>query len=709
MTSVPIFFPYLGSKRVLLQDQGQPKSLIKYSDYIVQKPRLSAPRSISPQAPLGLVISHLRIPQPPKQNSTLSNSVMRASSTDLSKVEERKPMLPVLYKSPVSKRESTPEASSFDNMPLFKLNPVTQSGRRFTSSIEGRRRRSFRVREATPVNRSLPGIKEFTQYKSEHRSEHTSVTRDESEVPRLPSKEEARVLDKKSCDLTRMYFNVPTQPRSSLPILIIHFEGILGTCLIQVKSKVMKKSQAKLIESTKSEYFFIKKDAKGQLKQLAKLYLIVIIFPSASERYKNAMKYLLHHKFFVDAAYYKTQETTPQDKTCFAKYLLDYNNIVKDFNVQKNRNKILLVQPINLPLEVIQEEFMFINKKNKARRYVYDMSSLLHFFPKIDVPPFSLNLICVPNFLLDERNEDSAGLAKCSFASVAKMISEINEIKFQSKYSRNHESRRGSDVYMNFSIFNTQGTQGTMLLDEYQPTKVESKSVIGTYTEIGYHDTEYNMDEEKMKFLRILNLERFLGDLEKLKEANIKHAQIENIKKKNQNIKGQVCMTFHLSSIHHNMINDLAEEQRLAKPTKPTMVTPGKVMILSAVSDLVSCNEYLFRLYEKNIFYTDIKSSKDITGIVEHLEGNSEANAESQKEALDFPINFRKKSDHPDQSFVLDLIKKDKQELRKRVLGGKNSFDQDGDSKSTTDTEEENFNLEFIKRIAPFLKLYIEN
>jgi len=303
MTSVPVFFPYLGSKRVLLQDQAQPKALIKYSDYIVQKPRLSAPRSISPQVPLGLVISHLRIPKPPSQNGTILNNnsnVLRASSTDLSKIEERKPMLPILYKSPVSKRENTPESSSLD-MPQFKLNPVSQSSRRYTSSLEGRRHRSFRVREVTPVNRSLPGIKEMLRAP---RSEHPSINPEENEttIGKPNSKgEEVRVVHKKSCDLTRMYFNQATQPRASLPILIIHFEGVIGTCLLQVRAKNLKKGQIKHIDSYRnvnSEHFFIKKDAKSQLKQLAKLYLIVIVFPSASERYKYAMKYLLHNKFF---------------------------------------------------------------------------------------------------------------------------------------------------------------------------------------------------------------------------------------------------------------------------------------------------------------------------------------------------------------------------------------------------------------------------
>jgi len=379
--------------------------------------------------------------------------------------------------------------------------------------------------------------------------------------------------------------------------------------------------------------------------------------------------------------------------------MLDYNNIVKDFNVQKNRNKILMVQPLNLPLEVIQEEFMFINKKNKAKRRLYDKSSFLYFFPKIDVPPLSLNMICVPNFLLDEKNEDFAVLANSSFASLAKMITEINQIKFQSKQSRNQGVRRSSDVYMNFSIFNTQGntqgTQGTMILDDYQSQpRIDSKSVIGTYTEIGYNDHDFNMDDEKMKFLRILNLDRLIEDFEKIKNENTKLAQIESIKKKNENINNQLCISFHLISIHHNLINDLAEEQRLAKPSKSTMVTPGKITILSAVADLVSCNEYLFRLYEKAPFYTDIRRSKNIAAIVEEFEENDPA-----KETLEV-------SNKRDESFVLDTINRDKQELRRRVLK-KNSFDQDDEN--NFDNEEEILHFEMIKRIAPFLKLFIEN
>ncbi len=228
------------------------------------------------------------------------------------------------------------------------------------------------------------------------------------------------------CELNRVYLNMPSQARAKLPLLIIHFEGLIGSCMVQVREKTAKEKErdGNSGKMNPEDFFSLRKDVKNELKTLSRSFLVVVIFPFLTDKYKFTMRHFINNKFIVDGAYSKASAPDCTGHKNISGLLLNYNTIVMDFKAKTNQKKIFILIPINVSSSLIKKNFIYnedATPKNVQNPRHYDLAPFQQFFPKVPVPSTCLKVVYIPNFIMEDRSENHATLFKTSFSPITKL------------------------------------------------------------------------------------------------------------------------------------------------------------------------------------------------------------------------------------------------------------------------------------------------
>ena len=226
------------------------------------------------------------------------------------------------------------------------------------SGEESKNVREFRIKATIPrqlqhtnngANRTYENITEITTIKMD-----TSV----EEYMDIRLKE----CSNKNTEMNCFYQNTITGSRSLLPLLIMHFEGLLGTCSYYPVKDVAPPTKA---HNNVKEYNFntlLRSGMKKEMKSLAKNFIVVIIFPSSAERYMNLVKTMLKNNYYIDGAYFINKNTLEAKSN---RYVMNYNLIIEDFKL-KYIHQTIIFKPINLSEKQLGEHYReFDNNHNR--------------------------------------------------------------------------------------------------------------------------------------------------------------------------------------------------------------------------------------------------------------------------------------------------------------------------------------------------------
>jgi len=384
----------------------------------------------------------------------------------------------------------------------------------------------------------------------------------------------------------------------------------------------------------------------------------VLVFPFLDLKYKEVIKYFINNKYCFDGAYYRAGGDTVNKPhlSKISENILDYNMITSDFkikNVNSSNKKAIVLLPLNLSLQRIKNEL-----QSEEQLLNYEKSSFLYFFPKIKIKSENLRIICVPNFLLDDRNEQYNQLYQTEFAPIAKLAQQV------------------------FKEFK----ETTASIAELVETNVETE------------DNPREGLESNISGLKKLDLQRVISEIEKAKGFRNKLKKIQKLKQDNRN----PTMTI-------NPIDSAQIIQRVAEHIKirEEVLDSEAVNIDAAVSNLIQSNNYLFKLYERDVFYSNKNCHTDVVAITKFLE-----NPEIDKENLDMKEHFPSTKDRnvltyqdenqPNETDG-DILKTSPRISKKKrhiACNTNNSIPNEGD-----ETDE----ITFLKQISSKIWLYLED
>lgn len=738
-TSRPKLYPYLGAKAHLFYDPFHPKSSQKSSEATALKPLSTHTRSISPKTLLISSESSVNALQRKIQQ-------IKVRSQDFDTKYGQRFTLPALNYTKSDRQEtimSQITAEQQENPSIDALHSINHIDTHInitnytaTSNSEIKVKKSFRIRGTAPLNKS-----NRTSASKNNKTEGSNNPRLDKKVSTTSLDEgEKDFWDTKGCELHRMCFNIPSQARAKLPLLIVHFEGIIGSCLLQTKDRSNEIQKIMSNKNQLEEYFFVRKDVKNELKHLARSFLIAIIFPCANDKYKVAMKHLINNKYTFDAAYYKTGDYSSTNK--IGAYILDYSIVACDFKIKSTHKKVVIMLPFNLNSEIIQRDFLQEDNWSEEKRpKLSDKSCFLHFFPKLKTKLENLKVVCIPSFVLQEKNEQYSNLVKTEFSPIAKLaIQLLKDIDKENKNQKNQLQKRGTEEISSA----TPTLEENISYNSKQEQCAQSGSPQEIISEPLVSEVNSAVTKENSS-LRILSLESLFEELEKLRQFSIKLRRFEAVKEMNNVIKGQSVTTFDLSSMRQKMIEDMASVQRTKGNSRGGGDT-GRVSLVGAVAGLFNNNGHLFKLYEKDSFYTNRKGAKVISDIIKYLDQKKEemeSNKESEKEEEKYEDTVENEADREAQDEVIfeneeekgeeeykkdeisnikesyplkDITNKEKKKQSKKQkmkirtresLKGEEEFSL-VNKERILEEENDMLGILLIKHLAPIIKLYME-
>ena len=184
----------------------------------------------------------------------------------------------------------------------------------------------------------------------------------------------------KEIEMDSFYQNMVTGSRSLLPLLIMYFEGLLGTCWNYPVTNVFSTNKQHNYMKEYNIKILLRSGMKKEMRSLTKNFIVVIIFPSSSERYLNVVKSMLKNNFYIDGAYFINNDS---QETKSYKYIMNYNIIIEDFKL-KPIHQTIIFRPIDLSEKQLKEHCREFDNSNNRFHFNYNGPS---------------KLVCVHNFI----------------------------------------------------------------------------------------------------------------------------------------------------------------------------------------------------------------------------------------------------------------------------------------------------------------------
>jgi len=418
--------PFIDSRAILSQAIGGQRSLLSKANREMYKQPSTEETRIHTLHDFPIPLSSLLQERPFAGNAPLSKTASKANS--------KRFLLPSIKANSFQQDEPSSVSATQgrrlkdsndsrnikehkDQIPEIETNQQS-TGTASTSSSSSQSKR-FRIKSGSLLKKPPKNMNMNTRSAQPSPLKPTS-TKNERQFPIEGKSLHSNI---KCCELNRMCLNISSQARTKLPLLIIHFEGIIGSCLIQNKDR---SKENYYNPKNNFEHLFIRKDVKNELKLLSRSFLIVLIFPVLNSKYKEVIKYFINNKIIFDGAYYKSTDVNKNLSNNGSEYILDYGMITNDFKIKNNNKKAIVLLPLNINPQRIKSEFLKGDDlENQPFFSSHEKSSFLNFFPKIKIMSGNLKIICIPNFLLDDKNEQYINLYKTEFGPIAKMVQEV--------------------------------------------------------------------------------------------------------------------------------------------------------------------------------------------------------------------------------------------------------------------------------------------
>jgi hypothetical protein len=479
------------------------------------------------------------------------------------------------------------------------------------------KQKGFRVRNGTSLAKVYTDSSTITTVRTTSRCGKDASQRDISvhSVDSDIAPERVR-----NSDLGRLKITNNNTFRHTLPLLIIHFEGILGTCLVQAKEEGKESSNTERgKEEVETLQFIIRKGVKSELKALMDHFVIAIVFPSIEKKYKRVAKYMLRNKYCMDGLYYNVKREKIGDFLVSEDFVFNYNLILNDFKVKIVERKVLLVVPLNVSQKIARKEFLLENPANKAgdkekssssrssHYKVYDEKQFIHFFPKVKASPNNTRIICVPNYTLSDKYERPSLLLKSSFSKLGKMLQfMLTEIISEGLPYHTPQMRAQGDPHslpltpLNFNNqLNMKNEVESAVLDK--ELDIPSQTI----------ENQENKRANKMSVgLHSLNMGSLVEKLDDVIQKSRKWQRMKQIRQSRADQEKEVMPEFNLPEMKNKVIDSLLDMQ------KQKGMIRSNIMSHFLVGDLFSRNNYLFKFYEKDEFY-----SKKVQGNIKEMVG----------------------------------------------------------------------------------------
>jgi len=318
--------------------------------------------------------------------------------------------------------------------------------------------------------------------------------------------------------------------------------------------------------------------------------------------------------------------------------------------------------PLNINPQRIKNEFLSSDDPENKPFSSFEKSSFLNFFPKIKVKSENLKIICIPNFLLDDKNEQYIQLYKTEFRPIARLVQEV--IK--------------DNILVGSPSRTALNSRECLTEIEIQGVKTEGENI------------SRNTDGIK---LRKLNLQGIISQIEKARDFANKLKQIQKLKLDNSNNGSRIPTSNSLNNVVDStqLIQRIVDEIKNKRESNPVEIAQDgePVNIEAAVSSLIQNNNYLLKYYEKDIFYTNKNCYTDVIEITKFLEKSKDEEPEKGRD--------KKKSRY-------DEKKIDKENIQENQLIEMNDAHQD--AMISNDEMDE---IAYLKHINSMICLYLED
>jgi len=313
----------------------------------------------------------------------------------------------------------------------------------------------------------------------------------------------------------------------------------------------------------------------------------------------------------MDGLYYNVKKEKIGDFLVSEDFVLNYNLILNDFKVKIVERKVLLVVPLNVSQKVARKEFMLDNPKSEKNSNrgvkVYDEKQFVHFFPKVKASPSNTKVVCVPNYTLSDKYERPALLLKSSFSKLGKMLHYmLTEMVME---GLPHQTR----------------TPGDPLSLPLTPLNLENQLNMKNDVESAIFDknsgdmpqsleNQENKKANKMSVgLHALNMKNLVEKLDQVIQKSRTWQRMKQLRQRGEDQEKEVMPEFNLPEMKQKVIDGLLEMQKQKGMIK------SNIMSHFLVGDLFARNNYLFRFYEKDEFYSK-KVQENIKDMVQVLE-----------------------------------------------------------------------------------------
>jgi len=238
---------------------------------------------------------------------------------------------------------------------------------------------------------------------------------------------------------------------------------------------------------------------------------------------------------------------------------------------------------------------------------VYDEKQFVHFFPKVKASPSNTKVVCVPNYTLSDKYERPALLLKSSFSKLGKMLHYmLTEMVME---GLPHQTR----------------TPGDPLSLPLTPLNLENQLNMKNDVESAIFDknngdmpqsleNQENKKANKMSVgLHALNMKNLVEKLDQVIQKSRTWQRMKQLRQRGEDQEKEVMPEFNLPEMKQKVIDGLLEMQKQKGMIK------SNIMSHFLVGDLFARNNYLFRFYEKDEFYSK-KVQENIKDMVQVLE-----------------------------------------------------------------------------------------
>ena len=559
-------------------------------------------------------------------------------------------------KSPIQYNKNN-ENERKKNVQLFPLKPMTAYPTE-SSGEENKNVREFRIKTMIPrniqqkqnnrVNRSVSlsynNIPEVTKIKMDTSVEEYMDIRFNDYV-------------NKETEMNSFYQNMVTGSRSSLPLLIMHFEGLLGTCSyypLKEGGPPMKQCQFMKEYSTN---IVLRSGMKKEIRSLVKDFIVVLVFPSSADRYKNAMKFILKNNFNIDGAYYINKESRESKSN---EYLMSYNMIIEDYKL-KPIHKTIIFKTIDLSETQLKIHYHDYEKNNNLFYFntKIDKACFKKLFPKIGIRIEKIRVCLFGNFLLDERNEKSPLSCihpKYQFKNLVDIANkifkeELSDVTQQHIAEMEDESPTEKHSFFADSIHIIKSN--THIVDpniEISSSNENNQEVYKTPRK----------EEHRNKFVPI-DFKEILPNIEDHFMRNKFLENAQRIKMKNVNL-GYKGFFLDINALKSRIVEDILVQAKAKGITK-------NVMGYFVVGDSFMRNNDIMKIYEKNEFYSNSRHKENLIEITRakeneyHWNMNSNDGLSSTKSSVDVNHNCALSSNSNDTSHSKESSKHTRKNL----------------------------------------------